>query len=708
VSLAADPYVLPLPSPVSRVITPPYVVAVHAHLNARYADPVWPLAPLTEHPSAPRYSIYWKNCPATMQDELRLVTWTMLNGQLRPTFMKERADRARTATMRSRLGVDGMTGTVSTWMSLARWLAARQLTTLAACDPAVFHEFSQHLAGKNNARSYLAKQLTDLTRLWAFDQLSAQPAGVARPPWDQAGTEEFLPARTSSGGENEREPVAAGTMGPLLIWAMRMVEDCAGDILTAWAERQRLHTIAHASRATPAAAAALASYLHPMLTGQAPVPVITGHGPRTLARAYIGGLTGAAKSQIDRAATTGLLAAAAQRPGPCPLNLPVTGRIAGNPWRERLDYDEIPALMRHLGTAAFIVCAYLTGMRPGEILGLRSGCCPDPEPGEHGGEGRCLIRGHVFKAATDEDGNHISAGTERDVPWVAITPVVNAIRVLEHMVPPGSLLFDRNVHDLRSQRSGTGSLKLTSLRTRIEDFTGWANAEAARHALRSEIIPPDPHGLITPSRFRRTLAWHIARRPGGLVALAIQYGHLRTTLPSQGYAARGRHGIHDLINIETACVVADTIAGLHDQLDNGGGVSGPAARRAITTAAQAPRFTGTLINATTARRLLANQDVTIYDNPQAFLLCHYKRSRALCHRDGAKDTPSLDHCVPGCANIVRTDQHATLLRDRADVLDKHASLAPQPIADRLSASAAKLRDLAATHARTRITSRDTR
>ncbi|MBF8193117.1 hypothetical protein ITP53_47110 [Nonomuraea sp. K274] len=45
----------------------------------------------------------------------------------------------------------------------------------------------------------------------------------------------------------------------------------------------------------------------------------------------------------------------------------------------------------------------------------------------------------------------------------------------------------------------------------------------------------------------------------------------------------------------------------------------------------------------------------IYDNPQAFVLCHYKRAQALCHRDGVKDTPSLDHCVPGCGNIVCTD-----------------------------------------------------
>jgi hypothetical protein len=32
---------------------------------------------------------------------------------------------------------------------------------------------------------------------------------------------------------------------------------------------------------------------------------------------------------------------------------------------------------------------------------------------------------------------------------------------------------------------------------------------------------------------------------------------------------------------------------------------------------------GTTINATTARKLIANEDVMIYDNPQAFVLCHY-------------------------------------------------------------------------------------
>jgi hypothetical protein len=93
----------------------------------------------------------------------------------------------------------------------------------------------------------------------------------------------------------------------------------------------------------------------------------------------------------------------------------------------------------------------------------------------------------------------------------------------------------------------------------------------------------------------------------------------------------------------------------------------------------------------------------IYDNPHALLLCHYKRDRALCHRDDVNDTPSLDHCVPGCGNIIRTDQHAALLRGRADVLDTRVAHAPQPVGDRLHANANKLRAHADTHDRTRIT-----
>ncbi|RSN60584.1 hypothetical protein DMH01_14890 [Amycolatopsis sp. WAC 04182] len=251
-------------------------------------------------------------------------------------------------------------------------------------------------------------------------------------------------------------------------------------------------------------------------------------------------------------------------------------------------------------------------------------------------------------------------------------------------------------------RPGTGTLKLTTFRRRIDAFVHWANTEADRCGLTGETIPPDPLGNIGTARFRRSLAWHIARRPNGLVALAIQYGHLRTAI-SGAYASRGRGGIHELIDIETVRAVADTVADVHDDLQAGRGVSGPAARRAIKASATAPRFAGTVITATTAKRLLVNEDAIIYDNPHALLLCHYKRGTALCHRDGVKDAPSLDHCVPGCGNIVRTDRHAIQLRERANALDRAASHVPQPVGTRLRANADRLRAHADTHDRTRIT-----
>ncbi|MEN8656178.1 integrase [Streptomyces sp. 21So2-11] len=697
-----DPYRLPLPTPTTPVIPGHLVIEHHAHLNSQYGDPAWSTAPLTDKPSAVKAAIHWSNCTLEFQDEIRLITWTMINGQLRPTYLKERGNR-----MRSRLGSTRTIDTVRHWFHFTTWLTTQGITTLIGCDAAALHKYGLHLRDSHPGRKYVERILGALTRLWAFDQLSARPTGIARPPWDELGADDYLPAATSTGGENAIEPLAEQTMGPLLVWAIRMIDDFSADILAAWDEVQRLRNRARTNRTTPASRAALAAYLEPLLAADAPLPSWMNQdrkGPVRLARQYICGLTGASKLVIAQFAQEhDVLAAVQRRPGPCPLDTTVSGRINGKPWRGRIDFTETTSLMRHLGTAAFVVLSYLTGMRPEEVLGLRAGCCPDPLPDGEGKVGRHLIRGHEYKTVKDEDGNHVPSGSEREVPWVAIAPVVNAIRVLERMVPESGLLFDHQAHDLLTPRAGTGSLKTDALCNRIEDFAVWANEEAATHSLPHETVPPDPHGNIVTERFRRSLAWHIARRPNGLVALAIQYGHLRTTMVSEGYASRSRDGIHELVDMETVLAVADTVSDLHDALEAGEGVSGPAARRAIRTANQAPRFAGTVINAITARRLLANDSEMIHDNPQALLLCHYRREQALCHRDGVKDTPSLDHCVPGCGNIVRTDQHAARIRERADVLDKRAVHTPQPVGDRLRVNADKLRAIADHHDRTRIT-----
>lgn len=282
---------------------------------------------------------------------------------------------------------------------------------------------------------------------------------------------------------------------------MRLVEDFADDIIAAFTEARRLTAAAAASRATPDGQAALEAYLRPLIQGGSPVPARRMRGRWMASRTYICAMTGVSGHQFDAfAAQHDLTGLAARRPGSSPLAVPVTGQVNGRPWRTAIDFTEAADLMRHLGTAAFVVAAYLTGMRVSEILGLRSGCCPDPDPDQTGWH---LICGREYKTATDDDGNHDSAGVAREVPWVAIGPVVAAIRVLERITDPGELLFCYDIHNVMAARQDTGSLKPAALTRRIADFVAWANAEAAAQDLPHQAIPPDRHGAISPSRFRR-------------------------------------------------------------------------------------------------------------------------------------------------------------------------------------------------------------
>ncbi|WP_129807790.1 hypothetical protein [Streptomyces albidoflavus] len=240
---------------------------------------------------------------------------------------------------------------------------------------------------------------------------------------------------------------------------------------------------------------------------------------------------------------------------------------------------------------------------------------------------------------------------------------------------------------------------------RIEAFATWASDQATRLKRPHETVPADPHGAIGTERFRRTLAWHIARRPGGLVALAIQYGHMRTVV-SAGYASRSPDGIHDLLDIETAQATVGTLATLNADLSEGVGISGPAARRAINAAAHAPEFIGAVISVRTAQDILDNSQLSVYDNPGGYLMCVYNRDKALCHRlEGQQEAPSLDRCQPPCANVTRTDHHAEQLSALAEQLEKQAGseLVPVPLADRFRWCASRLRSFADEHHRNRVT-----
>jgi hypothetical protein len=618
--------------------------------------------------------------------------------------------------MRSTLGTSRLFATVNDWLKLAWWMDARGIATLAAVTWDDLVEFDRYLIKERGlARPTVMSILIGLSRLHAFSHAHL-PAEyrLVEPPWVEEGLDDYLPA-ASTQGENSTEPITPETMGALLIWAMRFVEVFADDIFAAVAERDRLLKNVEDAEAQPKTrwrAAPLKSYLEQLAAEGKPLP--SRHVSRLSKErpgdgnvaTFMAGLTGTTRaSAIAMLARPEWRGYARQNPGPCLLLIPVNGTIDGDPWTDGITFGGAAIMMRHLVTACFIIISYLTGMRSGEVLALKAGCCPDPG-GPPDAPKRFLINARTFKTARDEHGNHLSAGVVRTAGWVAIPQVVTAIRMLERICGEG-LLFDALIHDPRSPELRAGrSLANSTMANRVEYFVGWVNRYVVEHDRLGEAIEREEGERLSPIRFRRTLAWHIARRPGGLVALAIQYGHMRT-LVSSGYASRSRNGIHELLDLETARSVAEHLSDVHQALEEGEGVSGPAARRLIAAAqTEHERFGGIVATTRQAKALLADPTLNVFDNPKAYLLCNWDRSKALCQVGRANgDVPSLDRCRPECANIARTDAHA----DQMDA-DSHSFLAqaesgllPQPIADRRRAKALTLRERADRHRSERIT-----
>src|ERR1700729_744573 len=119
---------------------------------------------------------------------------------------------------------------------------------------------------------------------------------------------------------------------------------------------------------------------------------------------------------------------------------------------------------------------------------------------------------------------------------------------------------------------------------------------------------------------------------GGRIALAIQYGHLRTIATSEGYSGRARHGLARVLDIETAAAMSGYLQHVSERLDAGETVSGPAAPRLMNAARDAAtRYEGMFLSPRQARVLLADPAMQVHDNPRAFLACNYDPAKALCH-----------------------------------------------------------------------------
>jgi hypothetical protein len=201
----------------------------------------------------------------------------------------------------------------------------------------------------------------------------------------------------------------------------------------------------------------------------------------------------------------------------------------------------------------------------------------------------------------------------------------------------------------------------------INAMIGWIN-DYCHVRGRTDAIPAKPTRLpINASRLRRTLAWFIVRRPRGLIAAAIQYGHVRTRV-TLGYAGSYASGFPDDLVFEEWLARLDTLADAHDHLDHDEHGSGPAADTYRRRVAASARFAGRVLRSSRdAAAMLANPDLQIF--PGKGMTCVLDPAKAACRLTGddhgTRRTPDITDCRPTCANIARTDRDIDYLHHQA-------------------------------------------
>jgi hypothetical protein len=209
------------------------------------------------------------------------------------------------------------------------------------------------------------------------------------------------------------------------------------------------------------------------------------------------------------------------------------------------------------------------------------------------------------------------------------------------------------------------ALTTSQIGTDIVEFMAWVNEYCAKYG-RPDFIPADKHGRVSPRRFRRTLAWHIVRKPRGLVAAAIQYGHISTHV-TQGYAGTYASGFLDDLALERWLEKIEDVNELEAYLDSGGHVSGPSAAELETRTRRAKaKFVGrTIPTGRQAEKLLQDPVLQVFKGRG--MHCVFHRPSALCTK-GSDEGPSLRDCKSACSNIARTDEDVLEIRAEVDAL----------------------------------------
>lgn len=490
-------------------------------------------------------------------------------------------------------------------------------------------------------------------RLWRWRD-ALKPAGGGL-PFDPRHLRGWGEPDNAAPAENSTDRIPEPVLGPLISWALLFVDEFAPDILAADQHNWQIRHRARVRRMSPDKVDAqlertIADY---RLRG---VPLPGWEGRVNIG--FLAPLVGCSHSALET--RTEILDAAAAELGVgefSEFHTPITGRLDGQPWIEGIAsahkaHHSLGRLARHLQIACYILIAFLSGMRDSEIKHLRRGCL-HPHHDAVGGIRRWTVTSRAFKGERDP------AGVE--ATWVIGAPAARAVAVLEQLQPADvDWLFAVLGHGPGTGPASVSSnltMSSTATNDRLNTFRTWVNEHAARHS-HSGVIPTvdGQPWRLTSGQFRRTLAWFIARRPGGAIAGAIAYRHHCVQM-FEGYAGTSDSGFRAEVESEQALARGEHLLAMIDRHEHktlAGPAADEAARRLDDLDANA-HFTGTVItDPRRLKRLLDRADPAVH--PGDYVTCVFDPDKALCLRGTDASAPLLRQCRPlDCRNVALTD-----------------------------------------------------
>ena len=543
--------------------------------------------------------------------------------------------------------------------------------------------------------------------MWAYREHLPAPCRLATAdPWQGASGANLAQAPPAS-RVNKTPRIAAATMESLLAWSLRMVEDIGPDIAAAWADYRQLRDGEHPSQQPLPRAGGRRP------AGVVPRPGAAGRGgparqaPRTTAACeintfHVARLLGLRGHPLTAAQlrTGGELRPAGGRRQLCRRRHRKGRRqaVAG----PAITATELPDLARFLTAACFVTVCYLSGMRPGEALNL-----PARVPPGRPGEWRAPRGGPPRQGTRPPAAHRRRRRPQR--PWAVVEPVHDRGRRAGTPVPPPrscSPPAHRQRPEAPRRGQSTPGCRAASTRD-LEEFTAWVNATFTA-AGGARPIPPDPTRHMHPSRFRRPSPTSSSAARAGLIAAALQYGHVSTRV-TLAYAGDADTSWMDDLAVERLELMLEQAGARPAAARRRRTRQRALCRRVPKPASRAPpvsRPRGHRVR--NVERLLARADANVHHGEA--MTCVWSTETAACRKAKlaaglpADDAPDEAECRSTCLNLAYTDRDIGQLRRRlAALVDAGAAdpLAPRPLRDRAGGPGRRRRSIIARHESTR-------